>query len=290
MDSININISESSIGGTSGDTGQSAGGPGGGQSIANQNVGSNTLNITDEDMRRKMELQLHQQYAENNNANLGSTIALIVALLAVFYGYGYVYLHSTNCFYQSWQMMSGCRFTLNALLLTGVATMFVIGVLYYICFSQGIKQRMEQFITFAIRYKYYSKPSDASLYVSYKSIEDKMTYDYNRIFPKGYHPFKDLCEDCCLKRPRVLSQGLFGDLLPIISASLIIIIATMIPRIISNLNCCACHRVPIWVYIICLLLLLGFCFNVSYGVKSKINNYKKRVDEYSDKMGIVPFK
>lgn len=33
-----------------------------------------------ERMQQEMELHLHQQYAENNNANLGSVITLIVAL------------------------------------------------------------------------------------------------------------------------------------------------------------------------------------------------------------------
>lgn len=260
-----------------------------GQSVDESGVGANTsaphdTNPSNEEMRRQMELQLHQQYAENNNANLDSTVALIVALLAVFYGYGYVYIHSTNCFCQNWSMMCGSRFTLNALLLTAVATWFVIGVLYYICFSQGIKQRMEQFITFAIRYKCYSRPKGSVPPERCDDIEDKMTDDYNRIFPKGYHPFKDSSDYCSIKYPRVLAQGLFGDLLPIISASLILILLTLVLRIVSNLNCCALHRVPVWVYIILIALLLLFLINVYCGVRKKICAYMKRAEQYSKKI------
>ena len=279
---INISINDNAMCNKDGITGNPAQG-----SIKTTNsVAPDTDSIDTDEMHRMMELQLHEQYAQNNNANLGSNIALIVALLSVFYGYGYVYLHSTNCFCPYWQMMIGRQFTLNALFLTVVATFFVIGILYYICFSQGIKQRMEQFISFAIRYKYFSKPQGADSSVRGGSIEVKMSDDYNRVFPEGYHPFKDLSKCCCLQFPRKLAQGLFGDLLPIISASLILIIVSLIPRIISNSNYCACHRVPIGIYIVLAVVLLAFLINVIGAVIYKINKYIERSKQYKQKLGI----
>lgn len=37
----------------------------------------------DKEMQQEMELQLHEQYAINNNANLGSVVSLIITMLAV---------------------------------------------------------------------------------------------------------------------------------------------------------------------------------------------------------------
>ena len=53
------------------------------------------MKITDnEEMQQELEKQLHEQYAINNNANLGNIIVLLTALIAVFGAYGYIYLHS----------------------------------------------------------------------------------------------------------------------------------------------------------------------------------------------------
>lgn len=57
------------------------------------------MKITDnEEMQQELEKQLHEQYAINNNANLGSIIVLLTALIAVFGAYGYIYLHSKFVF------------------------------------------------------------------------------------------------------------------------------------------------------------------------------------------------
>ena len=42
--------------------------------------------------------QLHEQYAINNNAHLSSVISLMVAMLAVFYGFGYMFVYSSIYF------------------------------------------------------------------------------------------------------------------------------------------------------------------------------------------------
>ena len=43
-----------------------------------------------QEMQKELELQLHEQYAINNNANVSSFIAMIGALIIAFTGYGYV--------------------------------------------------------------------------------------------------------------------------------------------------------------------------------------------------------
>ena len=209
-----------------------------------------------ERMQQEMELQLHQQYAENNNANLGSIVTLIVALLAVFAGYGYVYLHSTlefSCEFK--EMYDGTHFTLDAVLLTATAAYVVLGIMYYICVSQGMKQRMEQFVTFAIRAKYYArnvsdKPIDrkkvSGLSIGTEFPESLMSDSYLRVFPPEYHPFKEGKEDekkdaIIERRVWKLTQGLFGDLLPVVMFAAVLLAVSLLLRFfvydIEGLEC-----------------------------------------------------
>lgn len=122
---------------------------------------------TNEDRIFELEKQLHEQYAVNNNSNAGILISLISALIVSFTGYGYVlYQHS----------IEECN-NIKIINLAAIAVIAVMVLLYCICIHLGAGQRMEQFITIAIRKKHYSK-SDV----------------YNVIFPDGYHPFnKNFC-------------------------------------------------------------------------------------------------
>ena len=132
----------------------------------------------EEIMQHVFEKQLHEQYAINNNSNLSAVVSIIVALLAVFYGYGYVFLHTTNTFSQNYLEMclkNSDLYTLDALVFATMATLIVTGILRHICLHLGYKQRFEQFITFALRCKYYQS-----------NIQQMRP----KIFPRNYHPFK----------------------------------------------------------------------------------------------------
>lgn len=117
----------------------------------------------------ELEKQLHEQYAVNNNSNAGTLVSLIGALLVVMTGYGYVlYQYRT----------SQCD-DIAIVNLSAIIAMAVMMLLYCISVSLGANQRMEQFITFGIRAKYYQN-----------QIEQ-----YKSIFPKGYMPFgKKYCD------------------------------------------------------------------------------------------------
>lgn len=124
---------------------------------------------TNKEMQQQMELQLHEQYAINNNANVSSIAALFVTMLASVGAYGYVFLHSVN----ECSCCDSSSFTLFDLLATAFATIAVLMMIIYLCISLGCRQRMEQFIIYAIRKKYYDDDTQ-----------------YSRIFPKEYHPFE----------------------------------------------------------------------------------------------------
>lgn len=120
--------------------------------------------ITDDNSDRIFELekQLHEQYAVNNNSNSGTLISLLSTLLVAITGYGYV-------LYQ-YQIMECNTAIVN---LAAIVAMAVMILLHCISIHLGAGQRMEQFITFAIRKKYYKSNKTS----------------YEEIFPEYYHPF-----------------------------------------------------------------------------------------------------
>lgn len=110
----------------------------------------------------ELEKQLHEQYAVNNNSNAGILVSLISALLISFTGYGYVlYQYSIG------------ECAIGIVNLAAITVMGVMTLIYFISVNLGAGQRMEQFITFGIRAKYYHNKTE----------------QYNSIFPRDYHPF-----------------------------------------------------------------------------------------------------
>ena len=122
-----------------------------------------------QEMQKELELQLHEQYAINNNANVSSFIAMITALIIAFGGYGYVL----------YQYLMGecacCNYDkANAATMVHIATfavLVVILILYMVAIEVGAGQRSNQFVVHAIRNKAYGKTQ------------------YEEVFPKGYDPF-----------------------------------------------------------------------------------------------------
>lgn len=122
-------------------------------------------------MQQQLELHLHEQYALNNNSTLASMLTLFVSMLAVIYGYGYVFLNSVDRLEGVAMKVDG-SYSWYALLFTNAAATLVLTAISYICVISGYKGRMEQFITHAIRKKYYPDVG------------------FDAIFPNGYNPYK----------------------------------------------------------------------------------------------------
>lgn len=140
--------------------------------------------LTPKEMQQKMELQLHEQYAINNNANFNSIIVLIAALIAVL-----------GTFFNAYSKIDDnekLNLT-NPILILYFGVSVVLFIIYFVSLLQGVKQRCEQFVVFAIRSKYYP---DLLNEVAPNSGRDRRT------FPKGYHPFG--------KKGFSIVQGLYG--------------------------------------------------------------------------------
>ena len=166
----------------------------------------------------ELEKQLHEQYAVNNNSNAGTLVSLIGALLISFTGYGYVlYQYSIG------------ECAIGIVNVAAIAVIAVMAILCCISINLGAGQRMEQFITIAIRKKHYGESNK-----------------YKEIFPDGYHPFN--------KSYYTFVQGLYNTwsivtlltILGIMSCYLIIVDTDRCcPVVISGLICvvvCIAHR------------------------------------------------
>ena len=106
----------------------------------------------------QLEAQLHKQYATNASSNTSNFIAFVVAILAVFYCYGYVFIFNTNDFAQSdyftFQTIgnsSHILFTLDVLCFVAAVSLLLLTFLISYCLNLGWQQRRDHIIINRIR-------------------------------------------------------------------------------------------------------------------------------------------
>jgi len=199
-----------------------------------QDIDNNVMG--DDYIVKKMELQLHEQYAINNNANLSSIVAIIVALVVVLGYWGLVYVEEDKCS--------------NKFMIVSIGTFFVLTITSYLCLYQGFQQRYEQFITYAIRCKYY------------KCRPEKE----KDIFPQSYTPFE--------KKWFNVPQGLYNFLFrSFFVAEILIIILSILKLIKLEIDILFC----IFVISPFISIMLIICF-----YKEKINKYENLKKEFNE--------
>lgn len=221
------------------------------------------------EMQQAFEKQLHEQYAINNNSNWSSIVSLFAAIVAVFYGFGYIFVNSSVHFASSFEKLyCSCTkiYSLDVFLFTTISTIIVIGIMRYICLYQGYHQRYEQFIIYALRFQYYNK------------APEEVT---PRIFPHGYSPFKTKQyidsegEEC-------LIQGLFGELFKILGLFYYIIWGAVLIKLFFNIkysnNIPNCRGVFEF-YILLLIFVYVYAEISSQKIKLK-KKYDKLIEEY----------
>ncbi len=210
------------------------------------------------EMQQKMELQLHEQYAQNNNSYFNSIVVLVCTLLAVIGAYGYVFIRTELRFTQYFEEMttSSGGFTLDALILTAMASLFVLAVCYYICIYQGVAQRNEQFITDAIRRKYYGQNLQTS----------------PKLFPDTYHPYCKYGIDIIQGH-----YGLFICFLKVIGYLVIFSTATKI--VIYAIYCN--YNTMLWImsaaFLVFIIVIRICCYNF---YKKQLKKYYQRQCEF----------
>lgn len=215
-------------------------------------------------MQQELESQLHEQYAINNNSNLSSVVTLFVALIAVFGGYGYVFIHSSLWFdFEHFYDNSTGLYSLDALLFVAMAVFVVIFYMEYICLYQGNHQRFEQFVTYAIRCKYY---------------HEKPEKKEPRLYPSSYTPFD--------KDDKTMTQGLFVEFLELFKWSKYTLIISIIAKFIYvAINCICFYQCSFCcvglLEILLLLFIIYYCWKSLNKKKSKMKKiYAELEEEY----------
>ena len=218
------------------------------------------LDLTsNEKIQKEIELQLHEQYAQNNNSYFGSIVILLCTLFAVFYAFGYVYLHSVFVSSMNYEtlVINDKEYTFEALLLTSFATLIVIAICYCVCAYQGIAQRKEQFIIDAIRSKYYGENHNEAY----------------KLFPQKYNP-RD-------KKEHEIFQGHYGLYMKIMYwvAGFIIVMTVLRPFVSSSSQKNEGLLVEVIIFLIAIFALAWFCRRFYKQQKKKYEDIEK---EYSD--------
>ena len=182
--------------------------------------------------------QLHEQYASNNNANLSSFVTLLVSMVGVFGIFAYVFVRSSLKFSNDFQSLydSGSElYTMDVLILSAMVSIIVLGIIKYICLYQGFHQRYEQFITYAIREKYFGKEN----------------CEKSDIFPEGYTPFG--------KQGLDIAQGLFGEFAKISDLLFSVILLAVFLKLLCSLDVGNCQ---FWMLLWILVLITVICFYI----------------------------
>ena len=124
---------------------------------------SQNLKDNNENKDKDEEVQLHEQYAVNNNANNTSYIALITPLFMAFTGYAYVLYNYMTTYLPCGE---------EVMIYTTMAVLVVLLILHAVALEIGASQRSNQLVIDKIRVK------------KYKTKEE-----YYKVFPKGYNSF-----------------------------------------------------------------------------------------------------
>ena len=163
-------------------------------------------NTDKEKTLNEIESQLHEQYATNNNNNLGAVVSLMVGLFVVIGFYGNVFIGSSYFF----EKAGDCSYRLSDLCIAAACAYIALGIMAYICIYQGMHQRHEQFIVWAIRNKFYGD-----------------SYNNPKIFSDDYVPFG--------KNGFRIIQGLYGEFVKIISLVTGCITISLVANIACNI-------------------------------------------------------
>ena len=225
-------------------------------------------------IKDKLEEQLHEQYAINNNANLASIMVLIVSLISVVGIYGFIFIYSSIDFAIDWGHFVNNQktYSLDVLLFATIASYIILLILFYLAAYLGVNQRKEQFITYAIRKKHYEQSGEKN--------------DYDRIFPSNYHPFNKTKYD--------FIQGLYGEICCILK--ILFWIITILTLVKIGFNLYKYHEYGLVSYsamtvivifiIFFILSLVSFCCIIA----SQFHSYQKRESEFIEKKWGLEFK
>lgn len=219
----------------------------------------------EENQPNELERQLHEQYAINNNTILGVVIALTCTLIIVIGYFGYVFVNSCVEFSDGFRSLKGEDgvYCLDALLCSYIASLFILFVLSRFCIYQGIAQRKEQFITYAIRKKYKFDNGGCE--------QDKS----NKVLPNDYHPFG--------KNKIEAVQGLYGELMIVFKWVFWLLSIGTIVKLSSNMvEYDSFYLLGFAEFVVCVVVVVFLLVVLNCYHNKQMYSYIRRQKEYNE--------
>lgn len=184
----------------------------------------------------ELEKQLHKQYATNAQANTGNFIAFLVAILAMFYAFGYVYVFNTNSFANGTELFvekegEHICFTLDVLLLIASISLLMLTFLIAYCMHLGWQQRRDHIVITKVRERWMSDEERSEVFDGQYSP-----------YGKGFFKFI----------PNVYRYYLY----------LFIIAAMLIVLMTLNKTCSVIQFCSFWVFLGCVLWVVSVTLSV----------------------------
>ena len=198
-------------------------------------------------------LQLHEQYAINNNANLSGMITLVVALTVTIGYFGMVFINCDpnnairNC------CSNSSSYNLIQLFYVFTASILVLAILFCLCVYQGTAQRKEQFIIDSIRKRY--------LGGDYIKIY--------KVFPKSYSPF--------YKKGIDFIQGIYGELVKIYIVIAVVLFICVMCKLI-NCDMYNCYEIKGRMLVCAIIIIVISIYCYRYYVKKQYDYIKLQVN------------
>lgn len=217
----------------------------------------------DKDAVKQMEMQLHEQFAQNYNDTFGAVATLFAAMIAVLYGYGFIFLNSTFEFSNmSGQFYyndgKGSWYAADALAFVTMASVVVLTIMQLVCIYLGTNQRKEQFIIHAIRKKYYGT--------------SPTTITNPKIFPSNYTPFGKDRDDFIV--------GIYGELLKILSMLQWGVFIFALAKLMYG-ECVQCNALGFFEILLMIGVFAGSIYYSQYRKKDAYDSYIRRSNEFS---------
>ena len=193
--------------------------------------------VSSEKDKNELLKQLHEQYAVNNNASMGSVASLFVSMFTAVGAYGFVWINSG---------IESCqKFDFADLAFTAICAHIILLIMSYICMYQGTSQRLEQFITFKIR----------------------KDFGLVNFFPRTYSPFN--------KKGLQVVQGLYGEFVKIFAAiSFFIFVSFLTKACILGYKFEAMTIIILFaIWLLYYAFNFLFLFNSIYRYKQRLNEF-----------------
>ncbi|MBR5849839.1 MAG: hypothetical protein IKZ12_02085, partial [Alistipes sp.] len=148
------------------------------------------MDESNKSIKAQFELQLHEQYAINNNEGVKSFIAFLTAILALFGSFGYIFINTNYRISNGDTLLTYHGYAFEAYIGVALVTVIMLAFLAEIALSLGFSQRHNHIIIQRIREKYYDQDGYREIFKNSYKGNDKTVCNF---IPDIYNIFYWMC-------------------------------------------------------------------------------------------------